>query len=112
MDLAAVNWLYYQRRMGSAPYCFSVYYHLRGGLKGLARRDLVETTNLCLRWLCSMVCKEEVVAEETKVGLKIKELFPGLEAKKVEVHLSDCTMHNAPAMKPGPCTCGAVKDVQ
>jgi hypothetical protein len=25
------------------------------------------------------------------------------------VHASDCAIHNAPAMPPGPCTCGAKK---
>ena len=24
-------------------------------------------------------------------------------------HFSDCAVHNAPAMKPGPCDCGAEK---
>ena len=24
-------------------------------------------------------------------------------------HKSDCAMHNAPAMRPGLCTCGAIK---
>jgi hypothetical protein len=24
-------------------------------------------------------------------------------------HASDCALHNAPALPPGPCTCGAVR---
>jgi len=27
-------------------------------------------------------------------------------------HKSDCAVHNAPAMKPGPCDCGAATDKQ
>jgi len=27
--------------------------------------------------------------------------------REVVVHASDCAMHNAPALPPGPCTCGA-----
>lgn len=27
-------------------------------------------------------------------------------------HKSDCAVHNAPAMKPGRCTCGAIKGEQ
>ena len=30
------------------------------------------------------------------------------EARAV-VHASDCAVHDAPALEPGPCTCGAIK---
>jgi hypothetical protein len=31
------------------------------------------------------------------------------KADQAVVHASDCALHNAPALEPGPCDCGAIK---
>lgn len=54
---------------------------------------------------------KKIEADESDDALD--KVMKKLDLKKPEVtHLSDCAMHNAPALKPGPCTCGAVKSSQ
>lgn len=55
---------------------------------------------------------KKVEADESDDALD--KVFKKLDLKRQSevVHLSDCAVHNAPALKPGPCTCGAAKASQ
>lgn len=51
---------------------------------------------------------KEVGADESEAAFEDK-LRLIASAPKAVLHDSDCRVHDAPARKPGRCTCGAVK---
>lgn len=51
---------------------------------------------------------KDVGADESEAAFEEK-LKRIASAPKSVVHASDCSEHDAPALEPGPCTCGAAK---
>jgi len=51
---------------------------------------------------------KDVGADESEVEFEAK-LKRIASVPKPVIHASDCSKHDAPAIEPGPCTCGATK---
>lgn len=54
-------------------------------------------------------CSDSPEAFDKAIKKIAKAPPPESVAKRKVKHASDCAVHDAPAMTPGPCTCGAAK---